>query len=488
MFDYSFGLFGSVALGSSLLFGFIFFVAVIAILFRVVVDTNHVHIVQSGRKTISYGKDMHDGNVYYSWPAWIPLIGVKTIELPVSVFVVELESYAGYDKGRVPFEVDIMAFFRIDDPNTAAQRVSSIDELKGQLQGILQGACRSILAKSEIEEILEDRATFGVMFTDAVDEQLKAWGVTSVKAIELMDIRDVDKSSVIANIMAKKKSHIEMESRIAVANNRQLAENAEIEAARQVALTKQQAEEVVGQRTAAKEQAVGIAHEQAQQAIREQAATTAAKEVEVLRVKEVGAADIQKATQIVHAEQERQTKVINADAEKQRMVIAAEARRQETVIAADAARQQTVVTAEAHKEQSILTASGDLEIALKSAEGIKAEGLAQAEADKAKQLASVTAQTTLAEKIGENEGYQDYLIRLEKVKADQIVGVAQAKSLEKADINLIATNENVSACFDGAAKLLTASGGTSLGAALEALGNTEQGKALLTKLTGTKSA
>ena len=382
------------------------------------------------------------------------------------MFVVELESYAGYDKGRVPFEVDIMAFFRIDDPNTAAQRVSSIDELKGQLQGILQGACRSILAKSEIEEILEDRATFGVMFTDAVDEQLKAWGVTSVKAIELMDIRDVDKSSVIANIMAKKKSHIEMESRIAVANNRQLAENAEIEAARQVALTKQQAEEVVGQRTAAKEQAVGIAHEQAQQAIREQAATTAAKEVEVLRVKEVGAADIQKATQIVHAEQERQTKVINADAEKQRMV----------------------VTAEAHKEQSILTASGDLEIALKSAEGIKAEGLAQAEADKAKQLASVTAQTTLAEKIGENEGYQDYLIRLEKVKADQIVGVAQAKSLEKADIKLIATNENVSAGFDGAAKLLTASGGTSLGAALEALGNTEQGKALLTKLTGTKSA
>lgn len=469
--------FGSIMMGGGLIVGLILVIAIIAILFRVVVDTNHVHIVQSGRKTISYGKDMPAGNVYYAWPAWIPLIGVKTIELPVSVFVVELDSYAGYDKGRVPFEVDIMAFFRIEDPNTAAQRVSSIEELKDQLQGILQGACRSILAKSEIEEILEDRATFGTMFTEAVDEQLKAWGVTSVKAIELMDIRDVDKSSVIANIMAKKKSHIEMESRVEVAKNRQLAENAEIEAARQVALAKQQAEEVVGQRTAAKEQAVGIAHEQAQQAIRAQAAVTAEKEVEVRRVTEVGAANIQKATLIVHAEQERETMVINADAEKQRMVIAA-----------DAARQQTVVAATAHKEQSILTAAGDLEIALKSAEGIKAEGLAQAEADKAKQLASVTAQTTLAEKIGENEGYQNYLIRLETVKAGQVVGVAQAKSLESAEIKLIATNENVTAGFEGAAKLLTASGGTSLGAALEALGNTEQGKAILAKLTGTTAA
>jgi len=46
--------------------------------------------------------------------------------------------------------------------------------------------------------------------------------------MELMDIRDAQGHANIANIMAKKSSHIEMESRTEVAKNRQLAETAEI--------------------------------------------------------------------------------------------------------------------------------------------------------------------------------------------------------------------------------------------------------------------
>lgn len=97
---------GAVALGLFLLS------VLLAAMFRVVVSTNDVHIVQSVRKTTSYGKDQPTGNVYYKWPAWWPVIGVKTINLPVSVFDVSLDGYAAYDKGRVPFVIDIMAFFR----------------------------------------------------------------------------------------------------------------------------------------------------------------------------------------------------------------------------------------------------------------------------------------------------------------------------------------------------------------------------------------
>ena len=215
---------------------------VLAVFFRVVVSTNDVHIVQSSKKTVSYGKDQSNGNVYYHWPAWVPLIGVRVIVLPVSVFDLKLDNYAGYDKGRVPFIIDIMAFFRIEDSNIAAQRVASFEELTDQLTGILQGASRSILAKSDIEEILEKRAEFGEMFTLAVNDQLKAWGVTNVKNIELMDIRDGAGGKVIENIMAKKKSLIERESRVAVAENIRAAQEAEIIASREVNLRAQEAE------------------------------------------------------------------------------------------------------------------------------------------------------------------------------------------------------------------------------------------------------
>ena len=74
-----------------------------------------------------------------------------------------------------------------------------------------------------IEEIMQERSKFGGAFTKEVDGQLTDWGVCTVKNIELMDIRDSEKSFVIQNIMKKKRSHIEMESRTEVAKNHRSA-------------------------------------------------------------------------------------------------------------------------------------------------------------------------------------------------------------------------------------------------------------------------
>src|SRR3990167_9536315 len=94
----------------------------LALCFRTVVPTNDVHIVQSVRRTTPYGKGELAGNVYYQWPSWVPFIGVRNLVLPMSVFDQGLSGYAAYDKDRVPFVVDIIAFFRISDPGVAAQR------------------------------------------------------------------------------------------------------------------------------------------------------------------------------------------------------------------------------------------------------------------------------------------------------------------------------------------------------------------------------
>ena len=91
----------------------------LAVCFRRVVPTNMVHIVQSSKKTVSYGQTT--GNVYYSIPSFVPYFGVVVTELPVSNFSLSLNDYDAYDKERVPFLIDVVAFFRIADTNLAAR-------------------------------------------------------------------------------------------------------------------------------------------------------------------------------------------------------------------------------------------------------------------------------------------------------------------------------------------------------------------------------
>lgn len=437
---------------------------VVAVLLRVVVATNEVHIVQSSKTTVSYGKDLANGNTYYAWPSWIPKIGVLTIRLPVSVFDVPLNEYAAYDKGRVPFKIDIMAFFRIKDSNVAAQRVSNFQELESQLQAILQGAVRTILASSEIEDILEGRSKFGEMFTKEVDHQLEQWGVGSVKMIELMDIRDAEGSQVISNIMAKKKSMIEMQSRVEVAANMKTAKMAEIDAEREVQVRNQEALQQIGQRTAEKDKQVGIANQQSMQAIKEQEKVTTEKQMAVVQVGEVKTAEIQRQVQVVAADQEKQTSIIKAEGIKQ----------------------TEIVRAEGQKQQTVLVAEGNLEQAKLNAQGIQVEGAAKGEAEKAILMAPVATQITLAKEIGENQGYQQYLVTIEQIRANQVVGVEQAKALTAANIKVIANAGTVPEGVSNVMDLLSSKGGTALGSMVEAFAQTDLGAKLVGKLAASK--
>lgn len=425
-----------VAIGAGIII--VFFSIFASILLRRVVSTNEVHIVQSRKATISYGKDTPNGNVYYEWPIWLPLIGISKVVLPVSVFKLELASYDAYDTGRVPFEVDVVAFFRIQDSNMAAQRVSSFAELKDQLLFIVRGSVRTILASHDIDKIMVERSTFGEAFTKEVQIQLEHWGVVPVKNIELMDIRDSQGNEVIHNIMQKKKSLIEMQSRSEVAENMKTAQIAEINAQRDSKLQEQQANQALGERVAAKDQAVGIAIQQSQQAIKEQERITKEKEMNVVRVQAVQQAEI--------------------------------------------TRDITVVKATQDKQVAILTAEGNLEAKKHESEGIQIQGTAKAEAEKALQLAPVQAQITLAKEIGENKGYQEYLITIRQVEANQIVGVEQAKALEKAAIKIISNAGDPMSGVKNVMDLFSANGGTKIGSMLEGIGQTELGKALLDKL------
>lgn len=424
-------------------------IAVAALFFRVVVSTNDMDIVQSGKATVSYGKDQPAGNVYYHWPAWIPFIGVRVSRLPVSVFSQNLNDYAAYDKGRVPFVIDIIGFFRIADSNVAAQRVATMAQLISQLEFILKGAIRTILATSEIEEILEGRSMFAQMFTKEVDAQLQQWGVQTVKGIELVDIRDAADSKVIANIMAKKKSLIERQSRVEVASNMQVAQMAEVDAKRAVEVRAQEAAELVGVRSAQREQTIGIANQQAAQAVKEQERETATKTMAVIEVQTVRQAEINRAAQVVAADQGRQIEVIDADAEKQK---------------------------------TVLVADGNLEASKRQAEAVRVVGEAKGAAEQAVLMAPVNAQITLAREIGENSGYQTYLVTIRQIEAGQVVGIEQAKALQHAEVKVIANSGNPVDGVKSVMDLLTPKGGTQLGAMVEAFKQTDVGAAIIDRI------
>ena len=427
---------------------------------RRVVSPNEVHVVRQGKKTLVYGrvekkadsedtaqtnasanavkKETSAGNSYYQWPVWLPGIGVNVTVLPLSVFSINLDKYSAYDRDRLPFVVDIQAYFRISDYEIAASRIPDFRELKTQLLGILQGASRSLLANEVLEEIMGKRAEYGDKFTGAVKQQLASWGVVTVKNIELMDIRDADGEEVIENIMKKKKSEIEKDSRVTVAKNRKEAETAEIETAQAIEMRQQEKDETVGKRKAEVDASVRTAQEKAEQGVQDERKATTEKTKAVQEVEATRDAEIKRAAEIINA---------------------------------DTSKQQTIILAE-----------GQLQAARQEAEGTRIKGEASADAEKAIQMASVSAQIALAKEIGENESYQKYLLGKQQIEATQAVGIEQAKNLTGANIKIIAGAGGVNQGITDAASALSPQGGLAIGGMLEAFASTDEGQKFLSSL------
>lgn len=385
---------------------------------RTVVPTNMVHIAQTRNKSLPYGRGKEAGNVYYKFPDWIPFIGIVVTQFQESIFQINLKNYDAYDSARLPFMIDVSAFFKVANAETVAQRVSGFPELTSQLESILQGAVRRILATTSLEEIMQERSSLGDKFTSEVQAQIQEWGVESVKTIEFMDLRDANGSSVIANIMEKKKSLIESESRIEVALNRQAAETKEIEAGRIVQINKQEAERQVGVASAEKDRLVGVAKEISQQEILTQQKNTKERTMEVQRVNLVKQAEIDKDVAIVAAEQDKQQIQISSEAE--------------------------------------------LFKANKNAEAIRVEGEANATAERLMLEAPVDAQIKLANQVGGNKEYQTYLITIKQIEVDGEVRKENAKALTAAKMQILVNSGDVQSGITKLTDVLSSKGGQAI--------------------------
>lgn len=451
-----------ILIGGAVIAFAVFLALFVAIFLRRVVPTNMVHIVQTTRASTPYGRGKEAGNTYYAFPTWIPKFGITVTEFPESIFQVALEKYVAYDSARLPFTITAVAFFRIQEAETAAQRVANFSALAQDLHVVLQGAVRKVLATNSLEHIMSSRSELAQEFTQEVKEQVEQWGVTTVKAIEFMDIQDAQGSDVIDNIMAKEKSRINKDSRIAVAQNQQEAQQAEILAKQEIALKQQDSEQQVGTRKAQVDREVGLANQTTQQEIQAAARVTAERDMDVQKVEQVRGAEIAAEVARVRAEQDKSVAVVKAEQN----------------------RATASVNAEAEKAAQITLAEGALSAAQKEAEAVRAKGEANAAAEQAMLMAPIATQITLAKEIGSNEGYQKYLVTIEQVKSARDVGLEMAKSMQGADLKIIA---NAGDPQEGIAKigdLFTTKGGMSMTGMLSALASTPEGQAMVSRLTG----
>ena len=333
---------------------------------------------------------------------------------------------------------------------------------------------------------MTQRSIYGEKFTEEVIENLKEWGIVPVKSIELMDVRDKEGEKVISNIMEKKKSCIDMESRKEVAKNRQEAREAEIAAEKAIAIKEQEKAEEVGKRTADQEKAVGIAQEKSKQEIAEQKKITQEKDMDVIQVKTVRQAEIDKQEVVIKANAGKDKQRIEAEAgvivagqQKEAQKIEAEAK----VLVAEQNEKAATHDAQAAYVKKTKEAEATLVATKKEAEGIEAKGAAEATAKEKLGNAEVAPQIMLAQEIGTNEGYQQYLIEIRKVDAIKEVGVEQAKNLGNADIKIIANaGGNLNEGVNSVMELFSAKGGQNLGSMLEALAGSELGQQILNKV------
>jgi len=466
--------FGLIAI---IVFGLILFYVMTQL--RKVVPTNEAHVVQTAKKSISYGKNVDGGknwNVYFNWPSWVPMLWISVQRLPLSIFDLQLNDYKAYDSGKVPFQVDITAFFVISDPETAAQKVDTIGELRNQLNETLKWVVRKVLASKDIVDIMESRSEIKDEFYNQVFGAVKSWGI-KLQNVEFMDIRDADGSQVVTNIMMKKRSQIEAESQIEVAENQKKAiiekENKESEARSAAAAAKSRAdiissdsqrdaelkvienEKLTQNQEIEKERVLAVQKEEAKQKLYEAEKTTKEKELAVKQVEEEKTAEIAKSIELIKADEQKQKVIIDAEAEKEEIRLKAEADKEKVELAATADKIKVELDAEAQKKK------------------IESIGIAKAKELDYIGTAQAKNKTQMAEAL--NTFDKESLGFMEKeldVKLSEVVDLEKAKALSKADVKVISTGANGGEWVKSFMDLFSAKGGSNIGAMVEAAKNT----------------
>jgi flotillin len=231
---------------------------------------------------------------------------------------VDVPNFLAFDRDRVRFECDIVAYVAVEDAVRAAQRFpEGLDELKSQVVKIVQATTRDTTTKLTVREIINERDLIAKKIQQILSPEVQKWGM-SLQALELVNITDpADKSStVIHDISSIAEVQINSEARQKNAEQLKQARLKEAEAEQLAKVREIERDEEIGKRDQLKEQLIAKQRQEAQE-----------EAMRVVRIQQVRQAEIARDAAIEKAEGEKQAiiRVKNGEAEGVRSVGYAEA-------------------------------------------------------------------------------------------------------------------------------------------------------------------
>ncbi|MGN6359585.1 MAG: slipin family protein [Thermomicrobiales bacterium] len=99
-------------------------------------------------------------------------------------------------RDNVPVNVDIVVFWQVVEPASAVLRVENYAAAVG---GAAQTALRDSIGRSDLSQVLSDRAGLDAAMTHALDAQTEPWGIK----VQSVQIRDIQIPAVLQDAMSR---------------------------------------------------------------------------------------------------------------------------------------------------------------------------------------------------------------------------------------------------------------------------------------------
>jgi flotillin len=402
--------------------------------FYVVVKPNQAHVIVSGRGRKVYSPSTVDGVAYPTSYIYIPIL-MQRIIVSLENVKHEINDIELRDLEVAPFKCDITCWFKITDPDLAAEKLdvdedgNIMESIRHTLNAQVNGVARAVAMKQEVIDLMRNRKGFRDDVFEEVNGDLDDWGVQLVK-LEIIDFKDGDNSHVLRDYELRREAFVEAETRKTVAQQNKEAEVEEADSKKLAETAKLESSEAIALREIDKEQQVGIRNEQARLEVAKAQDEANAQEVAAEKTKAVG-----KATY---------------EAEAKEIVAAGEAK--------------------AEVKKSAGKADGRKLEAAADAEAVLVKGTAEADVAQKKGIAEATA---LEKKADAQKKFTDVSkdIEMAQIAADieKTKYGAMAQALEKANIQIVSKDmsfmgfgANEGAGLGAMAKALEATSGISI--------------------------
>lgn len=278
-----------------------------------VVPPHQAHVVVSRGK----GRKVYCAREGFKSSYWkVPIVQQRAI-VPIENIQIQVDDVPLRDKNMAKFEGDVVAWLNIIDPLLAAERLgkleAGLESIKADVVNVIRAVTRNESMYWTIIDIMTKRKEFSQEVEDAVNKELKAWGMVLIE-LEVIHFVDIEGYTVIKDLEKRQATVINTETRKLVADKNKEAAIVESNSQKEEEMRKAENEQAYRTRQIEKDEEIGEREQTKEMAVAEAEQKANEKKVEAKRTLTVGDAKIEKEATITKAEGEAESEVKRGDA------------------------------------------------------------------------------------------------------------------------------------------------------------------------------